>query len=67
MEKSKKEKIKMCLLCKKNEAKDEFFCEECLSKENRDLTFWPRLRIFLKAEKDKIGLPSGRHKINNGK
>lgn len=38
---------KMCALCNKNKAKDVFFCEECLSKENRDKNFSQRIQIII--------------------
>jgi len=48
----------ICKLCKKQKAKNVIFCEDCLSKENRDQTFIPRLKILkdIQPEPQKRGV-----------
>lgn len=42
-----------CRLCKKYDKIHHFFCENCLSKENRHQTFNSRLKIIVKLDKSK--------------
>lgn len=42
-----------CRLCKKYDKIHQFFCENCLSKENRPKTFEERLMIIVWLDKSK--------------
>jgi hypothetical protein len=55
-----KPKSRLCNICNKNEVKNLLFCEDCLSRENRDKTFWGRIRFIVKLNESSKLKSTGR-------